>query len=244
MKRVTTVFIVIFIVFNLIISALNLNTVVATTGGITTEGGYKEWDNTGNTKAVINGTEKTVKAKSTDNSDGAISTIISNLLMSIPWIANNVMTDVVKPQYIADTKNITANDLKNFKSVIETAPKDIDEDWLENVYKKFSILNLVLGYYDIFDIYFFDDINEAYVGKTTFNTLLKQNISTIYVDMRNISLVISALSLIYIGIRMAIATVSTDKARYKKLLKSWFIGFVLIFILHYIAIFVMELSKL
>lgn len=244
MKKVTTVFVVIFIVFNLIVSTLNLNTVVAANSGLTTEGGYKEWDNTGNTKATINGTEKTVKATGTENSTGATGGIIADVLMLLPWIASNVMTDVVKPKYINDTENITDEDLKNFKSVIETAPKDISKDWVENIYKKFSILNLVLGYYDFFDIYFFDDVNEAYVGKDTFNTLLKRNISVLYVDMRNIALVISAISLIYIGIRMAIATVSTDKARYKKLLKSWFVGFILLFLFQYIAIFIMELSKL
>ncbi len=92
--------------------------------------------------------------------------------------------------------------------------------------------------------YFFDDINEAYEGNQTFNTVLKQKISMLYANMRNIALIISVFSLIYIGIRMAIATVSTDKARYKKLLKSWLVGFILIFLLHYITIFVMELSKL
>lgn len=244
MKKVTTVFVIIFIVFNLIISATNLNTVVAAEGGITTEGGYKEWDNTGNTKATLGGTDRTVKATATQSSTGATSSILSDFAMLLPSIASKVMTAVVKPQYIDDIDYITNDDVANFKAIIETAPDNIDKTWIQNIFKKFTILNLVLGYYDIFDIYFFDDVNEAYQGKDTFNTVLKGKIAELYASMRILALVISVFSLIYIGIRMAIATVSTDKARYKKLLKSWFIGFVLIFILHYIAIFVMELSKL
>lgn len=244
MRKVTTVFIIIFVVFNLIISATNLNTVVAVEGGMTTEGGYKEWDNTGNTKATLGGTDRTVKATSTNSSIAATSSNLSDFAMMIPAIASEIMTGVIKPQYIDDIKNINNDDVANFKAIIETAPDNIDKEWLKNIYKKFTILSLVLGYYDIFDIYFFDDVNEAYQGKDTFNTVLKGKISELYVAMRTIALVISVFSLVYIGIRMAIATVSTDKARYKKLLKSWFVGFVLIFILHYIAIFVMELSKL
>lgn len=244
MKKVTTVFVIIFIVFNLIISATNLNTVVAAEGGITTEGGYKEWDNTGNTKATLGGTDRTVKATATQSSTGATSSILSDFAMLLPSIASKVMTAVVKPQYIDDIDYITNDDVANFKAIIETAPDNIDKTWIQNIFKKFTILNLVLGYYDIFDIYFFDDVNEAYQGKDTFNTVLKGKIAELYASMRILALVISVFSLIYIGIRMAIATVSTDKARYKKLLKSWFIGFVLIFILHFIAIFVMELSKL
>lgn len=244
MRKATSVFIIVFIVFNLIISATNLNTVVAVEGGITTEGGYKEWDNTGNTKATLGGTDRTVKATSTPSSDGATSSNLANFAMILPMIASKVMTAVIKPQYIEDIDAITDEDVENFKEITETAPDNIDKEWLENVYKKFTILSLVLGYYDIFDIYFFDDVNEAFKDNQTFNTVLKEKISTFYFDMRTIALIISAFSLIYIGIRMAIATVSTDKARYKKLLKSWFIGFVLIFLLHYIAIFVMELSKL
>ncbi len=149
MKKATKVFIVIFIVFNLIISLTNLNTVVAVSGGITTEGGYKEWDNTGNTKATLGGTDRTVKATSTNSSTAAVSSDLSDFAMILPKLASMIMTSVVKPQYISNVKNVTPSDVETFKTVIETAPENIDEEWVENIFKSFTILGLVLGYYDI-----------------------------------------------------------------------------------------------
>lgn len=244
MKKITTVFIVILIVFNLILTTMNLNTVVASTKGISTEAGYKEWDNTGKTKVIMGGSEKTVKSTSTQTSVAAVSSNLSDLAMILPWVASNIMTKVVRPQYIDDIDNITNEDIENFKNITDTEPENIDRQWVQNVFKKFSILSLVLGYYDVFDIYYFDDVDEAYQSNVTFNNVLKEKVASIYSIMRSIALIFSVISLVYIGIRMAISTVSDDKAKYKKLLRSWLIGFVLIFILHYISIFILEVSKL
>lgn len=244
MKKATKVFVIIFIVFNLIISATHLNTVVAATGGIRTEGGYKEWDNTGNTQATLGGVEKTVKATSTQSSTPATSSIMSDFAMGIPEIVSRFMTEFIKPEYIEDVNVISRLDVEKFKSIIENSPDDIDEQWLNNIYKKFTILSLVLGYYDIFDIYFFDGVNESVGEYRTYNTILKGEVAKIYYNIQAIALVFSVFSLIYIGIRMAISVTASDKAKYKKLLRNWFVGFVLIFLLHYIAIFIMEISKL
>lgn len=65
---------------------------------------------------------------------------------------------------------------------------------------------------------------------------IRTNVATWYYVIRNLAIIISLLVLIYIGIRMAISTLAEDKAKYKSMLKDWIVGFITIFLLHYIII--------
>ena len=58
-----------------------------------------------------------------------------------------------------------------------------------------------------------------------------------YYVMRNIAAAILLCVLIYVGIRMAISTVASDKAAYKKMLVDWACSLALIFLLQYIIVF-------
>ena len=62
------------------------------------------------------------------------------------------------------------------------------------------------------------------------------NISKYYYIIRNLSIAILLGILLYVGIRMAISTVASEEAKYKKMLKDWAISLVLVFVLHYIII--------
>lgn len=68
------------------------------------------------------------------------------------------------------------------------------------------------------------------------STSIARSISTWYVNIRNIAIIISLVVLIYIGIRMALSTLAEDRAKYKKMLTDWVVGFILIFLLHYIIV--------
>jgi len=58
-----------------------------------------------------------------------------------------------------------------------------------------------------------------------------------YYTMRLIACMVLAVILIYIGIRMAISTIATEKAMYKKMIVDWTTSLALLFLLHYIMIF-------
>ena len=58
-----------------------------------------------------------------------------------------------------------------------------------------------------------------------------------YYTMRLIASMALAVILIYIGIRMAISTIASEKAMYKKMLVDWVTSLALLFLLHYIMIF-------
>ena len=72
---------------------------------------------------------------------------------------------------------------------------------------------------------------------------LRSNIANWYYVLRNLSIIIALCVLIYIGIRMAMASMAEPKAKYKKLLKDWCVGIILIFALHYIIIGVITLNN-
>lgn len=100
----------------------------------------------------------------------------------------------------------------------------------------FTIENLVFNTIELFDAnYFVYNSNIA-------NTALKQNVRLWYSTVRVIAIAGSIITLIYMGIRMAISTVASDKAKYKKMLLDWIFSFALIFILHYIIVLLSNVS--
>ena len=80
---------------------------------------------------------------------------------------------------------------------------------------------------------------------TSTNPLLNIRISIAqwYYAFRNLAIVVSLLMSIYIGIRMAISSIAEQKAKYKAMLTNWFVGFGLIFILHFIIIIVININN-
>lgn len=66
---------------------------------------------------------------------------------------------------------------------------------------------------------------------------LHNAIATWYVTIRNICIVIMLSVLVYIGIRMLLTSVASDKAKYKEMIKDWLVGLCLLFLMHYIMAF-------
>ena len=73
---------------------------------------------------------------------------------------------------------------------------------------------------------------------------IKQNASIWYTAIRNLSAIGCAIILLYVGIRLAIASTAEDSAKYKKMLTSWFVGVILLFLIHYIVLIMIKLSEL
>lgn len=102
--------------------------------------------------------------------------------------------------------------------------------------KYFTIYSLVMGEYEVFDMDFtkvekVENLDDAKLG-----TKIKYMVMNFYYKLRNLSLGISLFVLIYIGIRMAISTVSSDKAKYSKMLMDWVASIVLLFLMHFFII--------
>ena len=104
----------------------------------------------------------------------------------------------------------------------------------------FSIQKLVFNKIGIFDINFFDSINQT--DETTLQGALKANIAKIYYALRNIAIVGMLLVLIYTGIRMAMSAVASEKAKYKTMLYNWLSGFAILMVLPYIMIIIIQIN--
>ena len=85
--------------------------------------------------------------------------------------------------------------------------------------------------------------HELVIENSKSNDNIKQSIKKMFYICRIIALIISLLVLIYIGIRMALSSVATDQAKYKKMLLSWVESIVLLFMLTYIMILIIYFGE-
>lgn len=86
--------------------------------------------------------------------------------------------------------------------------------------------------------YYIDDNGEEVkTSKQNMAVELHELVSSWYVALRNIALVAMLSILVYIGIRISISSIASDKAKYKQMLQDWLTGIVLILLMHYIMAF-------
>lgn len=103
--------------------------------------------------------------------------------------------------------------------------------------KVFTIYKTVMGHYDVFNINYMDTVDEK-SDDLTLAERIKVGVFKYYKVLRNLSIALSLFILVYIGIRMAISTVASDRAKYNKMLIGWVASLVLVFIMHFIVVFI------
>lgn len=73
--------------------------------------------------------------------------------------------------------------------------------------------------------------------------ILQKSISTWYKAVRVVAIVVLLSMLVFVGIKMILTSVSEEKAKYKKFFIDWLTAICLLFILHYIMIFILEITQ-
>lgn len=73
---------------------------------------------------------------------------------------------------------------------------------------------------------------------------LQPVISGWYIRIRNLALVISMSILVYVGIRMMLTSIAAEKAKYKNMLFDWLIGICLMFVMHYMMVFMVNFAEI
>ena len=94
----------------------------------------------------------------------------------------------------------------------------------------------------LFDINFFDIKTSGTEAESLVNQI-RLGVAGWYYALRSISAAILLCILIYVGIRMAITTIASDKAMYKKMLVDWVASMLLLFLMHYIMIFTINVNN-
>ncbi len=106
----------------------------------------------------------------------------------------------------------------------------------------FTIGKLLTNQYPLFNINMFAETPEG--PNSDISNTLKDNAAVWYVATRNIAAVGCAITLVYVGIRMAISASAEDSAKYKKMLMSWLVGVILLFVIQYIVAIMISLSDI
>lgn len=99
--------------------------------------------------------------------------------------------------------------------------------------------------FGFFDINFFSNfvINSENSNAAVSSRILTPTISKVYNNIRNLCIIIMMLVLMYIGIKILISSIAEQQAKYKQLLIDWFVAFSLLFIMHYIMSFIVNINS-
>lgn len=73
--------------------------------------------------------------------------------------------------------------------------------------------------------------------------IVREMIAKWYFIFRYFSIALMLVALIILGIKMAITSIAEKKAKYKRMLVDWLIGFIIIFTIHYFMIFVLTVNE-
>ena len=105
------------------------------------------------------------------------------------------------------------------------------------MYHFLSPFDILFNKVKVVDINFFDITDATGTEEGAIVNKIRKGVAKWYYAMRNIAASILLCILIYVGIRMAISTVASDRAMYKRMLVDWVCSLLLIFVLQYIMIF-------
>lgn len=87
--------------------------------------------------------------------------------------------------------------------------------------------------------------NSTATGATKVSTSyqLRDTIATYYKALKAIVLVGLLSVLVYIGIRIILSSTGQEKAKYKKMIIDWVVAICMLYVLHYIMVFTMEITE-
>lgn len=106
----------------------------------------------------------------------------------------------------------------------------------------FTIEKTVTNDYDLFRLKHIIDPSGTSEKEEEIFGPIGLSVSSWFVSIRSLALVGSVITLIYVGLRMAIATVVDKRASYKKMLFSWLEGLALLMVLEIFVVFLIYAS--
>ncbi len=105
---------------------------------------------------------------------------------------------------------------------------------------KYSVATIVSNKIPAFDVNFFRPMKELN-GKISTAEVLKDVVQKWYYAFRNLAVVALLSILVYLGIRIVLSSAASEKAKYLKTIQNWLTAIVLVFILHYIMAFTLNI---
>ena len=165
---------------------------------------------------------------------------IGAIINSLPMALQGIMTLLtVNPENSGEDDSFLVSTANMIKAII------IPE-------YRFTINRTVFNEVALFNINVFN-MEDTYVigiGETeTINQSqaiikLKESTAGWFYTCRLIAIMLNAIMLIYVGIRMALSTIATEEAKYKKMLIDWAASIVIIFLLPYIMSLIIGIGNI
>lgn len=231
MKKITITSIIIILIFNLIVSRDVNAAYPSVIDNSIEEENLTDMQNSidPNITNSLGDEGKTTIHEGTSNGDGTYS-----INDETTTTKSSISSSGSSAGIVAGVINIFPTLISSLMSLMVTS-----QEPSTSTIKEFTIQDLVYNKFRLFNINFFD------IDRTSddANNTIKRKVSKWYVAIRNLAMVISLCVLIYVGIRMAISTVASDKAVYKQMLINWLTGFALIFLMQYIIAMAMFASE-
>ena len=111
--------------------------------------------------------------------------------------------------------------------------------------KKYTIEDIVYNRVPIFDINVFSDTaGRQDIEENSVVSTIRTVVATWYVSIRNVVAILLGILLVYTGLRMAIATVASDKAKYKEFIIGWLKSIIILFAINYIMVIILNINDL
>lgn len=108
-----------------------------------------------------------------------------------------------------------------------------------NDFEAMDISTILFNHVELTDINFFN-IDGA--SNDTIKTL-RTAVAGWYTGIRNVAAALLVIICIYVGIRLALALTAEEKAKYKEMLRDWITSVALLFVLHYVMLFVIAANN-
>ena len=149
--------------------------------------------------------------------------------------------------FFSPEKEIYLKTAGNYKDGddIKTDEKKVRNIKLSDYKDKQEDLNKIMKDEGVKKYFYYDDDGTTEIVTSKQNTAyeIQGVVSKWYNSIRSIAVVLMMSVLLYIGIRMMLSTVASDKAKYKQMLIDWLVGMCLLFFMHYIMAFAVTLTK-
>ena len=243
MKKLVTIICCILMLFNLIsINSFAAEGDEGETSDVTseTEGTFedsfnelKENVNIENPESVMDDLKNGfVNANDDGGSSVKLTTLPGNMLQPVSFKTVIIVITYVPLVAKHIIGNAVADAVVTMNKVNDTKEQLIGD---EGIMRSFTIYNLVMGKYQLFNIDY-HNVPQEITKESPVYDIIKHSVVKFYYYLQKFSIGLSVLVLIYIGIRMAISTVASDKAKYNKMLIGWVSSLVLLVFMHIIVI--------
>ncbi len=111
--------------------------------------------------------------------------------------------------------------------------------------KNYTIEDIIYNKIPILDVNIFSEtLGGQKVSDNSITGEIRKIVSVWYITFRNIAIIALTIILIYSGIRMAISTIASDKAKYKELIFSWVKSLMILLLMHYLMIIILNANQI